>query len=125
MHAIAFYIEDLAVVGQEQLIRRAKVIDTLSEFSDRSGKFTYEFVDPEVEPDIAREHGVRLLESIVIKSESGEFDIVQPTDEFYTKLEQDLYTGILVSPGREQRKVYFLTGMARETSMALPETATP
>ena len=110
VHAIAFYIKDLAVVGQEQLIRHAKVIDTLDEFSDRSGKFTYEIVDPELEPDIAREHGVRLLESIVIKSESGEFDIVQPTDKFYTKLEQDLYTGILVSTGREQRRVYFLTG---------------
>lgn len=110
VRAIAFYIEDRAVVEQEQLIRRAKVEDTLSEFSNRSGKFTYEFIDPEIDPEIARNYGVRLPESIVIEGESGQFDIVQPTDQFYTKLEQDLYTSILVSTGREQRKVYFLTG---------------
>lgn len=110
VHAIAFYIEDRAVAQQEQLIRRAKVEDTLSEFSNRSSKFTYEFKDPEIEPELARSYGVRLLESIVVEGQPGQFDIVQPTDQFYTKLEQDLYTGILVSTGLEQRRVYFLTG---------------
>jgi ABC-type uncharacterized transport system involved in gliding motility auxiliary subunit len=51
-----------------------------------------------------------LLESIVVEGEPGQFDIVQPTDQYYTKLEQDLYTGILVSTGQEQRRVYFMTG---------------
>ncbi|HEU0020880.1 MAG TPA: GldG family protein [Dehalococcoidia bacterium] len=110
VHAIAFYIDDPAVVTEDQIIRRAKVEDTLSEFSNRSSRFTYEFRDPEIDPEIARSYGVRLLESIVVEGQPGQFDIVQPTDQYYTKLEQDLYTGILVTTGQEQRKVYFLNG---------------
>lgn len=110
VHAIAFYIEDRAVVTEDQIIRRVKVEDTLSELSNRSGRFTYEFKDPEIDPEIARNYGVRLLESIVVEGQPGQFDIVQPTDQYYTKLEQDLYTSILVSTGQERRRVYFMTG---------------
>ena len=114
VRAIAFYRED--ILGQDprgiqQLLRRAKVEDTLAEFRNRTGQFTYEFKDPEKEPDLARSYGVTQYESIVvIGSESGLIDTIHTTDEVYSQLEQDLYTGILVVTGQEQRAVYFLDG---------------
>ena len=111
VRALAFFREDLPFLNQEQIIRRAKVEDTLSEFSNRSGSFSYEFVDPDINPEIARNFGVTRLESIVIEGqESKRFDIVEPQNVLYAELEQDLYTGILVATGKEQRKVYFLAG---------------
>jgi ABC-type uncharacterized transport system involved in gliding motility auxiliary subunit len=111
VQAIAFYRSDLASLQQDQIIRRAKVEDTLSEFQNRSNNFTYKFVDPDLEPEIARNYGVNQYESIVVEGmESGEVDIVQPTDQVYSELEQDLYTSILVATGQEQKKVYFLAG---------------
>jgi ABC-type uncharacterized transport system involved in gliding motility auxiliary subunit len=111
VRAIAFYRSDLASLQQDQIARRVKVEDTLSEFKNRSRIFTYEFKDPDLEPEIARNYGVTQYESIVVEGmESGEVDIVQPTDQVYSELEQDLYTSILVATGQEQKKVYFLAG---------------
>ncbi|MCH8896968.1 MAG: Gldg family protein [Chloroflexi bacterium] len=111
VRAIAFYRENFPAQDQQQIIQRAKVEDTLSEFSERSRQFTYEFRDPDIEPEIARKYGITFIESIVIEgTESGNFDVVQPTDAGYSQLEQDLYTSILVATGKEQRKVYFLAG---------------
>ncbi len=114
VRAIAFYREDISAQdpGQlQQLIRRGKVEDKLAEFRNRSGKFSYEFKDPEVDPDSARKYGVTQYESIVvIGTESGLTDTIQRTDQVYSQLEQDLYTGILVATGQEQRAVYFLSG---------------
>ena len=111
VRALAFFREDLPFLSQEQIIRRVKVEDTLSEFSNRSSKFIYEFVDPDIDPDIARNFGVTKLESIVVEGqESKGVDIIEPQNILYAELEQDLYTGILVATGKEQRKVYFLAG---------------
>jgi ABC-type uncharacterized transport system involved in gliding motility auxiliary subunit len=111
VRAIAFYRSDLTNQQQDQLARRVKVEDTLSEFENRSNNFTYEFRDPDLEPEIARNYGVTQYESIVVEGmESGEVEIVQPTDQVYSELEQDLYTSILIATGQEQKKVYFLAG---------------
>ena len=37
-------------------------------------------------------------------------DLVQPTDAVYSRLEQDLYTALLVATETQQKKVYFLAG---------------
>ena len=117
VRAIAFYRRD--ITGQnpaefQQLVRRAKVEDTLGEFRNRTGKFSYEFIDPEVDPDLARSYGVTQYTEfdpiVVIGTESGLTDTIQATDQVYSQLEQDLYTGILVATGQEQRAVYFLAG---------------
>ena len=111
VRAVAFFREDIPYLNEEQLIRRVKVEDTLSEFSNRSSMFSYELVDPDISPETARNLGVTVLESIAIQGqESKVVDIVHATDQFYTELEQDLYTSILVATGQEQRKVYFLSG---------------
>ena len=116
LRATAFY-KDLALTSDpDQANRRAKVEDTLKEFAARSGNFTFRMVDPDYKPDIANSYfGARPLsfvaESVVVESlESDKFDVVQPTDQFYSQLEQDLVTGMLVSTGEEQKAIYFLTG---------------
>ena len=111
VRALAFFREDLPFLSQDQIVRRVKVEDTLSEFSNRSNQFTYQFVDPDIDPEIARNFGVTTLESIVVEGvDSQGVDLIEPTDQFYTRLEQALYTGILVATGQEQRTVYFLAG---------------
>ena len=116
LRATAFY-KDLALTSDpDQANRRAKVEDTLKEFAARSGKFTFRMVDPDYKPDIANAYfGARPLsfvaESVVVESlESDKFDVVQPTDQSYSQLEQDLVTGMLVATGEEQKAIYFLAG---------------
>ena len=119
VRAIAFYREDIS--ERDELVRRGKVEGKLQEFRNRTSNFSYEFIDPEIEPDLARTYGVSQdgygYESIVvIGTKSGLSDGIQPTDPDYSQLEQDLYTGILVATGQEQRTVYFLAGH-RERSL--------
>ena len=114
--ATGFFVVDLpasvqAEVQRDLLVRQVKVEEKLREFENRSSKFSYEIKDPDLEPELARSLGVTQNESIVIEGlESGIADVVLPTDQFYTELEQDLYTSILVATGQGQKTVYFLTG---------------
>ena len=90
VRAIAYYRDDITGQDQaefQQLVRRAKVEDTLSELRNRSSKFSYEFKDPEFDPDSARKYGVTQYESIVvIGTESGLTDTIQRTDQVYPYL---------------------------------------
>ena len=122
--ATAFYKDDLRNAdpsqSSEQAIkrigRRQKVEETLKEFDARSSKFSFRMVDPDLSPVIVSSYFGRLptgfvTESVVVASkDSGEFDVVQPTDISYSQLEQDLVTSILVATGQEKKAVYFLTG---------------
>ena len=111
VRATAFFQEDLAGQQPDQFLRRAKVEDTLSEFGNRSRNFTFRFLDPDLEREIAIDLGVTQYESIAIEGiDSGIVDIVQSTDQSYSQLEQDLYTSILVATQQGQRQVYFLSG---------------
>ena len=115
VRAVAFFREDIPYLNEEQLIRRVKVEDTLSEFSNRSSMFSYELVDPDILPEIARNLGVTVLESIAIQGEESRvIDIVQPTDQFYSELEQDLYTSILVGYGSGTAEGLFPVRARRE-----------
>ena len=99
-------IEDLDI-----LTRHGKVDTMLSEFSQRSDHFTYQFVDPDKEADLARSQGVSAYETLAVSAvNTGIIDLVQPTDAAYSRLEQDLYTAMLVATGTERKKVYFLGG---------------
>ena len=93
------------------LTRRGKVDTMLSEFSKRSGDFAYQFVDPQKEADLARSQGITSYETIAVTALGTDLiDLVQPTDAVYSRLEQDLYTALLVATETEQKKVYFLAG---------------
>ena len=116
IQATAFYKDVALTSDPNQASRRSKVQDTLQEFAARSSNFTSRVVDPDLNPDVANTYfGARPLafvaEAVVVEAlDTDKFDVVQPTDEGYSQLEQDLVTGILVATGEEQKAIYFLTG---------------
>ena len=90
------------------LTRRGKVDTMLGEFSQRSGNFTYQFLDPQKEADLARGQGVTAYETLTVWAVGTDIiDLVTPTDQVYSRLEQDLYTALLVATETERKKVYF------------------
>ena len=123
VQATAFYPETTNLgrnPGQgalDRIARRAKVEETFREFkAARSSKFKYRFVDSTLEPEVVREYfGATptpfINDSIVVEGlNSGITHLVQPGDQDYSKLEQSLYTSILVVSGQERKTVYFLAG---------------
>ena len=112
VRATAFYVTDFNQ-NPEMISRRARVENTLRELSERSGKFTYRFMDPDLSPEIARNYGLSQYESVVVEAmDSGIIDIVERTrtDPDYTSLEQDLVTSLLVVTGQRKKAIYFLSG---------------
>ena len=114
--ATAFYKALEETPDANVAARRNRVVDTLDEFSARSGKFTYRVVDPDLEPSVVASYfGARptdfVSETVVIENlTTGEFDSLQPTDIAFGQLEQDLVTSLYVATGLEQKTVYFLGG---------------
>ena len=109
INIIAYYPDEIPNI--DMLTRRGKVETTLSEFSRRSGNLNYQFVDPQKEADLARSQGVTAYETLAVSAIGTDIiDRVQPTDPAYSRLEQDLYTALLVATETEQKKVYFLAG---------------
>jgi len=109
INVIAYYPDQIPSI--EMLTRQGKVETTLSEFARRSGNFTYRFIDPQKEADLARGQGVTAYETLAVSAVGTDIiDLVQPTDGVYSRLEQDLYTALLVATETERKKVYFLSG---------------
>ena len=116
VRATAFYKDERDTDSPELALRRNKVLNTLEEFDSRSSKFTYRVVDPDLKPEVVSKYfGARptsfVTEIVVVEGmESGQFDVLQPTDANYTQLEQDLVTSTLVATGSEKKLIYFLSG---------------
>lgn len=109
INVIAYYPDEIPNI--DMLTRRGKVDTMLSEFSNRSGNFSYQFIDPQKEADLARSQGITSYETLSVSAVGTDLiDLVQPTDGAYSRLEQDLYTALLVATETEQKKVYFLAG---------------
>ena len=116
IRATAFYKALEETPDAQVAARRNRVVDTLEEFSARSGRFSYRVVDPDLEPGaVAAYFGARpagfVSETVVIENlTTGEFDSLQPTDATFGQLEQDLVTSLYIATGQEQKTVYFLAG---------------
>ena len=85
--------------------QRQQAEDLLNEFARRSRNFTYRFVDPELNRSVAVQYDVTdypviVFEDLVTGAQQGVFAFTQ----------QDFVTGILISTGVEQKRVYYLTG---------------
>jgi hypothetical protein len=116
VRATAFYKNQADSDSPNVAERRNKVVNTLEEFDSRSSKFTYRIVDPDLKPEVVSKYfGARptgfVAEIVVVEGmDSGQFDVLQPTDAEYNKLEQDLVTSTLVATGSEKKLIYFLSG---------------
>ena len=101
VRASAFFIPGRASSSATQ----QQAEDLLNEFARRSNNFNYRFVDPELRRSVAEQFNVTSYPTIVFE------DVVRGTQQpVSTFTEQGFVTGILVSTGVEQKKIYFLTG---------------
>ena len=94
--------------GEELL--QDEIDSLLHEFEVRSGEFEYEFIDPDVSPETARQYGISPATgygNIVFEAvESQKRHTVSPS----RFLEQGFVTGLIIVTGQEQKAVYFLEG---------------
>ena len=77
----------------------------LNEFTRRSGKFTYRFVDPELNRSVAERYNVTNYPVVVFENLTTD-----TLEDVYTLTEQDFVTALLVATGVDQKKIYVLTG---------------
>ena len=113
IEATAFFVEEEA----SQQAALTTVENTLREFDARSSNFSYRVVDPDREPETARNLGVAQYGVIVFQDTVTErVHVVAPPlgartlQQAYGFLEQDFVTALLIVTGQEQKNVYFLTG---------------
>lgn len=83
--------------------RRAKLEDLLLEYTYKSDKITYEFVDPDANPALARQKGITSYGVLV-------FERGDKRQETYALDEQDITSAILKVSRDTQKGVYFITG---------------
>ena len=77
--------------------------DLLDEYDYRSDNISYEFIDPDEQPQIARQYGIKQYNTLVVESGAKRETVEQ--------LSEANLTNALVKVTREQDKViYFLTG---------------
>lgn len=84
-------------------IPRQEAENLLKEYTFHTNKLSYEFIDPDEKPAIARQYEVRNYGAIVF--ESGE-----RRKQIFGTGEQDFTGSILNVTGREQLKIYLLVG---------------
>ena len=112
VEARGFFVPGRSAEEELQLeALRSQMDDLLHEFEVRSGKFSYEFIDPEVDPGTAREFQVTRNGTVVFQSIDPETD--NPRRHHIAPsafLEQEFVTGLLIVTGEEQKRVYFLEG---------------
>jgi ABC-type uncharacterized transport system involved in gliding motility auxiliary subunit len=92
---------------------RISTENLLNEFKHRSNekaKFSYKYIDPDMQPTLAKKLGVTEYPSIVFQGKNTE-----GTDLTYTLTaplfeERDISTAIVIASGIQQKKIYIVTG---------------
>ena len=94
-------------VRRQVAASRSRVEDMLHEFEAQTGRFSYQFIDPDREPEIARAYGLEDYGNTVFTSVDSQRNHQVEFSEF---LEQNFVTALLIVTGEEQKQVYFLSG---------------
>ena len=120
VNAIAFFDRN----DEDQRPYLEDVDNLLREFSVRSNQFAYEVMDPDVEPNIAKQYGVTSPGQVAFfVNDSDTFDVAfgaryrgrnpRTGDAIFDanpSLEQDFVTPLLIVSGQEKKTAYFLIG---------------
>jgi len=87
-------------------------MNLLAEYQNYSDQITVKSIDPELNPDQARQYGVDQLGAlygvVVFRSEEGQRQVLGP--QIAGEAEHAFTSAILEVTGTRQKKVYFLTG---------------
>lgn len=101
IRANAFFVPN----DSRQRFARQQAEDLLNEFSRRSEKFEFRFIDPELNPSLARRYNVTQYPAVVFE------DVERGTQQQATGFtEQRFLTAILSVTGIQQKRVYYLIG---------------
>lgn len=95
--------EDVHFIRFDKASARDPLADTMAEYKKHSPRITYQSVDPQERPDIARQYEVRRMGDIVVSS-GVRTEHIKETDE------QSLTAGILKVTRSHQKSVCFVTG---------------
>ena len=110
--AICFFVQEKDVYG---IVDYTTVL--LEEYQNYTDKLSMEVIDPDKQPEIARQYNVTQYQTIVFESEIGKRAVL-PTEILVVyeqqvagiEAENDFTSAILEVTGVKQKKVYFLTG---------------
>ena len=95
--------QDVKVIKFDKPSGADPLAETMAEYRKISPKISYEFVDPQDRPDVARQYGVRRMGEIVVAS-GPRTEHVKDSDE------QSLTSAILKVTQERQKVVCFVTG---------------
>lgn len=95
--------QDVHFIRFDKVSGRDALADTMAEYRKASPHVTYQVVDPQERPDIARQYEVRQMGDIVVAS-GTRIEHLKETDE------QTLTSGILKVTQSRQKSVCFVTG---------------
>jgi ABC-type uncharacterized transport system involved in gliding motility auxiliary subunit len=95
--------EDVHFLRFDKAAGRDPLADTMAEYKKVSPRVTYQLVDPQERPDIARQYEVRRMGDIVVSSGVR-------TEHLKDSDEQSLTAGILKVTETRQKAVCFVTG---------------
>lgn len=95
-------VEALAFYGKNRR-DRDRWEDQLKLYQHRSKRFKYKMIDPEMDPTVTKEHGVKLYGTTVVKSGGRQVKIEEGSEE-------NLTNAILKVLRSEKKLVYFLKG---------------
>lgn len=99
IHIVAFFRNAGPEAGT-----RVTLEDLLNQYRYHSRHISYEFIDPDREPGIAREYNISAYGTIVFESETGK-------TEHITRVTEEALTNAVVRVTREgQKTVYFVEG---------------
>ena len=102
--ATAFFVDGIA---QHERFR-VPVGNLLNEFQHRSSnKFSYRFVNPDIQPSLANHYNVTQFPAVVFEGEESGFQyrVAAPLFE-----ERDFASGLLIVTGEKRKRIYYLDG---------------
>jgi ABC-type uncharacterized transport system involved in gliding motility auxiliary subunit len=95
--------KDITITAFYKSAEQRSAQDLLDEYAYRTGKLSYEFIDPDEKPQVARQYQISKYNTVVV--ESG------VKKETLEELSETNLTNAIIKVTREQDKVvYFLTG---------------
>lgn len=102
-----------STAAPDQMQGKDKTKDLLDTYRYHSRNISYEFIDPDLQPEVARRYDVKTYGTLVIEGYDKKQVVQTPSEENIT-------SAILKLSRKEQKKIYFLTGHG-ENSFTGPE----
>lgn len=92
-----------ATAAPDQMQQKNKTRDLLDTYRYYSKDISYEFIDPDVQPELARKYDIKTYGSLVLEG-YDKTQVVPAADE------ENISSAILKLSRKEQKKIYFMTG---------------